>query len=162
VSPAELARTSLLLGTDGSSTRIVIERSLARGEYRPSRVWVFDSYEAIRQAVVEGLGISFMSELLVRQQVERGELIAFRVAGIEPMLRPMQMVQSTARDITPESATFMALVSDLIESAIEIWRPGVVEADNQEKWRTPIRAGYGSYREICSSPDGTTELHLEA
>jgi molybdate transport repressor ModE-like protein len=127
-SPAELARSSLLLGTDGSSTRIVIERSLARGDYRPPRVWVFDSYEAIRQAVVDGLGVSFMSELLVREQVQRGELATFRISGIEPMLRPIQMIQSSARDITPESATFMALLSDLIESATETWQRRAVEA----------------------------------
>jgi DNA-binding transcriptional LysR family regulator len=89
---------------------------------------VFDSYEAIRQAVVDGLGISFMSELLVREQVQRGELATFRISGIEPMLRPIQMIQSSAKEITTESATFMELLSDLVGAATEIWQPHLAEA----------------------------------
>jgi molybdate transport repressor ModE-like protein len=128
ISPGELARNSLLVGADGSSTRIVTERCLARAGCRPPRVWVFDSYEAIRQAVADGVGVSFMSELLVRDQVRRGELATFRISGIEPMLRPIQMIQSSAMEISPESATFMALLSDLVGAATETWRPRLAGA----------------------------------
>jgi LysR family transcriptional regulator, low CO2-responsive transcriptional regulator len=122
VSLGELARNNLLLGAHGSSTRIVTERYLARAEYRPSRVWVFDSYEAIKRAVAGGLGVSFISPLLVHGAIERGELIAFRVAGIEPMTRPIQVVQSSATELTPESAAFVKLLAEAPWSAAEQWR----------------------------------------
>lgn len=128
VSPRELAHHSLLLGANGSSTRIVTERSLARVGCRPPRIWVFDSYEAIKRAVADGVGVSFISELLVREQVQRGELIAFRISGTEPMRRPIQMIQSTVSEITPEGAAFMALLSDLTDSASEIWQPRLVKS----------------------------------
>jgi molybdate transport repressor ModE-like protein len=112
VSLGELARNNLLLGAHGSSTRIVTERYLARAEYRPPRVWVFDSYEAIKRAVAGGLGVSFLSPLLVHEEIERGELSAFRVSGIEAMTRPIQVVQSSATELTPESAAFVTLLAD--------------------------------------------------
>jgi molybdate transport repressor ModE-like protein len=112
VSLGELARNNLLLGAHGSSTRIVTERYLERAEYRPSRVWVFDSYEAIKRAVAGGLGVSFLSPFLVHEEIERGELSAFRVSGIEAMTRPIQVVQSSATELTPESAAFVTLLAD--------------------------------------------------
>ncbi len=110
VSLEELARHSLLVGGEGSSTRMVTERSLARADYRPVRVWVFDSYEAIKRAVLDGLGVSFVSRLLVRNEIERGELTAFHVSGMEPMERPLYTVKSTAADLTPEGAAFMTML----------------------------------------------------
>jgi DNA-binding transcriptional LysR family regulator len=120
---AELARHSLVLGTESSSTRIVAERCLARAGYRPARACVFDSYAAIKSAVAEGLGVSFMSRLLVREEVERGELIAFRVSGVELMARPIHFVQSGARELTPEEAAFMAVLAEAPWSAAERWQP---------------------------------------
>jgi molybdate transport repressor ModE-like protein len=108
----EFARNTLLLGEEGSSTRIVTERYLASAQFRPARVWVFDSYEAIKQAVSDGLGVTFMSKLLVKEEVQRGELIAFRITGSEPMIRTMHMVQSSTRELTPEGAAFMTVLAE--------------------------------------------------
>jgi molybdate transport repressor ModE-like protein len=119
VSLAELARNSLLVGPQGSSTRLVSERYLARAGYRPERSWVFDSYEAIKCAVASGAGISFISPMLVHKEIERGELITFRVSGIEPMTRPIQIVQPTFRDLTPQAATFITLLTDAAWAATE-------------------------------------------
>jgi DNA-binding transcriptional LysR family regulator len=124
VSPAELARHSLLLGAEGSSTRILTERYLTRADCQPARVWVFDSYEAIKRAVRDGLGVSFVSELLVREEVQRGELIAFRVSGVEPMVRPINVLRSSVRELAPEGAAFMKLLADISWPAAELGQPG--------------------------------------
>jgi molybdate transport repressor ModE-like protein len=125
---SELARHSLLVGAEGSSTRMVTERYLARADYRPARVWVFDSYEAIKRAVADGVGVSFASRLLVREEVERGELIAFRVADVEPMLRPIHVVQSSVRELTAEGAAFLTLLADATWLAGELWQAGVTNS----------------------------------
>lgn len=110
VSRAEFARNNLLLGAEGSSTRMITERNLARIDYLPARVWAFDSPEAIKRAVAEGLGISFMSRLLVQDEIERGRLVQFRISGVEPMARPMHVVQPSLGEPTPEASGFTALV----------------------------------------------------
>jgi LysR family transcriptional regulator, low CO2-responsive transcriptional regulator len=120
VSLGEIARHSLLLGGSGSSTRIVTERYLARAQCRPVRIWRFDCYEAIKRAVADGLGVSFMSQLLARDEVERGELIAFRVSGVERMVRPIHVVRSAVRELTPEGAAFMTLVAGAPWSATSL------------------------------------------
>jgi DNA-binding transcriptional LysR family regulator len=112
VSPGELARHSLLIGAEGSSTRAVTERYLARSEYRPARVWEFNSYEAIKRAVADGLGVSFLSRLLAREEIERGELTTFRVRGMEPMERPIFSLHSAVTALSPQAAAFMALLTN--------------------------------------------------
>jgi molybdate transport repressor ModE-like protein len=107
VSLGELAHHSLLVGAEGSSTRIVTERYLARAHYRPAQVCVFDSYEAIKRAVGDGLGVSFISRLLVQKELEQGELTAFQVTGVERMARPIHLVQAAMAELTPEAAAFI-------------------------------------------------------
>jgi molybdate transport repressor ModE-like protein len=111
ISLGQLARNTLLLGDERSSTRRVTERCLVRAGYRAVSVWQFNSYETIRWAVKEGLGVSFISRTLVRDAIERRELIAFRVSGVPEMLRPIHVVQHRDREPTAESSAFMALLA---------------------------------------------------
>lgn len=108
----ELARNRLLVGADGSSTRTVSERYLARADYRAANVWEFSSYETIKSAVKCRLGVTFISRLLVSDDIERGELAAFRVSGVEQMLRPIHVVQHSAKALTPDGLRFMTLLAD--------------------------------------------------
>jgi DNA-binding transcriptional LysR family regulator len=112
VSRVEFARHSLLLGPKGSGTRIVAEQHLTRAEYRPARIWAFDSCEAIKRAVSAGLGISFMSRLLVDDELARGALELFRLPGVQPMLRPIHALQPSLAELTPHAAVFTTLLTE--------------------------------------------------
>ena len=112
VSREVFARHSLLLGPEGSSTRMITERCLARADYCAARIWAFDSSEAIKRAVAGGIGVSFMSQLLVSGEIERGELVPFRISGRERMMSPIYAVQPSLAELTPEAARFAALVMD--------------------------------------------------
>jgi LysR family transcriptional regulator, low CO2-responsive transcriptional regulator len=112
VNRGEFARHSLLLGPEGSSTRMVTERHLARADYRPAQIWEFDSFEAIKRAVADGIGVSFISQGLVGGEIERAELVPFRISGVGRMLRPIYAVQPTLAELPPHAAGFMALLSE--------------------------------------------------
>jgi molybdate transport repressor ModE-like protein len=112
VSRSEFARNSLLLGREGSSTRLITERHLARAECRPARIWAFDSAEAMKRAVADGLGLSFMSRLLVADEIERGDLVSFSVSGLETMVRPIHAVQPSLAELTPHAAGFTLQLMD--------------------------------------------------
>ena len=112
VGRGEFARQSLLIGPEGSSTRMVTERHLARAEYRPARIWAFDSCEAIKRAVADGLGVSFISRLLVEDEIERGSLGRFRISGAERMFRPIHAVRPSLAEPTPHAAGFATLLID--------------------------------------------------
>jgi LysR family transcriptional regulator, transcriptional activator of the cysJI operon len=117
VTLGELARHTLLVGSDSSSTRKVTERYLGGAGFRPTRVWVFDSYDAITRAVADGIGVSFTSRLLVRESVQRGELVAFRLLGLERMHRPIYALRSGVRELSPEGAAFMECLTTPPRSA---------------------------------------------
>jgi molybdate transport repressor ModE-like protein len=110
--PAELAGQTLLVRETGSSTRAVSERYLARIGYRPAKRWELDSNEAIKRSVRAGLGIGFVSRLVVEDEVAREELVMFRLEGAEPMTRSVQLLRPEGRELAPAQRAFIATLSD--------------------------------------------------
>jgi molybdate transport repressor ModE-like protein len=119
----QLARNRLLLGPEGSSTRTITEHYLACAGYRPAPLWEFNSYETVIRMVRQGLGVSFISRLLVCSETEREELNAFRVSGVEPMLRPIYALHHPARHLSPEMSAFMGLLTEARRVAAERQAP---------------------------------------
>jgi DNA-binding transcriptional LysR family regulator len=108
---AALADKTLLVRERGSSTRLVAERYLARAGYRPSKRWELDSNEAIKRSVQAGLGIGFVSRLVVEDELTRGDLRAFYIEGAEPMRRSIYLLRPDGRDPTPSERAFIATLS---------------------------------------------------
>jgi molybdate transport repressor ModE-like protein len=104
---AQLGDRTLLVRETGSSTRAVSERFLARAGYRPSKRWELDSNEAIKRSVAAGLGIGFLSRLVVADELARGELASFAVEGSEPMRRSVHLLRPDGRDTTPSERVFI-------------------------------------------------------
>jgi molybdate transport repressor ModE-like protein len=102
-----LASQTLLVREPGSSTRAVAERVLARGSYRPAKRWELDSNEAIKRSVRTGLGIGFVSRLVVAEELERGELEAFEVAGAGAMRRSVYLLRPDGREPVPAERAFI-------------------------------------------------------
>ena len=87
------------------------DRYLARAGIRPRRVWELDSASAVIHAVRAGVGIGFLSWLLVDDADAREQIVAFRVAGVDPMVRPLQLIRSVDRELTPAAAAFVTFVA---------------------------------------------------
>jgi DNA-binding transcriptional LysR family regulator len=84
--PAELLHIPLILREDGSGTRISIEKALAghRVDYRALRVTAeMGSTEAVKQAILSGIGVSFLSERAIVKEKEYGLLREVPVKGID-------------------------------------------------------------------------------
>jgi molybdate transport repressor ModE-like protein len=107
----ELEGWTLLVGESGSSTRAVAERYMARAGYRSANRWELDSDEAVKRSVQAGLGIAFVSKLVVSDEIDRGELISFRVEGVEPMRRSIFLLLPD-RDSTHAERAFIATLGD--------------------------------------------------
>ena len=104
---AELATHTLLVRESGSSTRAVAERALARAGYQPVKRWELDSSEAIKRSVAAGLGIGFVSRLVVEDELQRGELEAFTVLGAGSMGRSVYLLRPDGRDLRPAERAFV-------------------------------------------------------
>jgi LysR family transcriptional regulator, low CO2-responsive transcriptional regulator len=105
--PSQLAELTLLVREHGSSTRTVSDRYLARAGFRPAKRWELDSNEAIKRSVAAGLGIGFVSRLVVADELDRGELVAFTLDGAEPMRRSVYLLRPDGRDATPSERAFI-------------------------------------------------------
>ena len=103
----QLASQTLLVREPGSSTRAIAERALARASYQPAKRWELDSNEAIKRSVRTGLGIGFVSRLVVAEELDRGELAAFEVAGAGPMQRSVYLLRSDGREPVPAERAFI-------------------------------------------------------
>jgi len=114
----ELGSETLLVRERGSSTRAVAERQLARAGYRPAKRWELDSNEAIKRSVEAGLGIGFVSRLVVADELERGQLAEFRVEGAERMRRAVYLLRPDGREPTAAERAFIQTLCNCCSASV--------------------------------------------
>jgi DNA-binding transcriptional LysR family regulator len=114
---ADVAEQTLLVREPRSSTRRVSERALAAARIWPARIWELDSSEAIKRAAREGLGIAFLSRYAVAEEVERGELESFRLAGRPPIERRFSVARLAGRPLSPSERTFVTTLTRCVGSS---------------------------------------------
>lgn len=103
-----LADQTLLVRERTSSSRRIAERALASAAVEPAGVWELDSSEAIKRAAREGLGVAFLSRYAVAEEVERGELESFRIAGRPQIDRSLYVAKLARRPLSPSERGFLA------------------------------------------------------
>jgi molybdate transport repressor ModE-like protein len=106
--PAALADGTLLVREATSSTRRIADGALAACGVAPAQVWELDSSEAIKRATREGLGFAFLSRYAVAEEIARGELESFRLAGRGPIERRLHIARLSRRPLTPSERGFIA------------------------------------------------------
>ena len=118
VAAQRLSSQTLLVREPGSSTRAVAERFLARAGYRPAKRWELDSNEAIKRSVRAGLGIGFVSRLVVEEELGRGELMAFSVQGAGPMQRSVYLLRPDGREPVPAERAFIQTLCSCCSASV--------------------------------------------
>jgi DNA-binding transcriptional LysR family regulator len=83
--PQSLATECWILREEGSETRRLVSAWLHRHHLAPARTMTFAGPDAVKRAVMAGLGVSVVSKLTVRDELSSGRLVDLGVAS--PMLR---------------------------------------------------------------------------
>jgi molybdate transport repressor ModE-like protein len=109
--PELLTRLLLLCREPGSASRALADAALARAGVEPMSRWELGSSEAIKRAAREGLGIAFLSRYAVAEEVERGELESFRLAGAPPLTRRFSVATLGARELTASENGFLSTLT---------------------------------------------------
>jgi molybdate transport repressor ModE-like protein len=120
VTAEQFARLTMLVSGEGSSTAAVVGHALSRAGVRPARTWTVGSNEAIKRSVREGLGVAFMATVTVIEELERGELSAFRVAGVPSNGLPILLAWEAGRDLTTAERGFAAALVHASARATEL------------------------------------------
>jgi molybdate transport repressor ModE-like protein len=111
VGAAALGEQTLLVREPSSSTRRISDRALVEAGARPQQVWELDSSEAIKRTAREGLGIAFLSRYAVAEEVERGDLESFRLAGRPRIERKLNIARLARRPLSPSERGFLTTLA---------------------------------------------------
>ena len=111
----ELADEPFIMREAGSGTGRTVADALRKAGYAPARLRVrahLGSNEAVKQAVLGGVGVSFLSSLSVQGELERGELAAVAVEGVR-IARPFYLAARSGRELSPAAMAFGAVLGEL-------------------------------------------------
>jgi DNA-binding transcriptional LysR family regulator len=110
VAPSALASEPLLMREEGSASRDVAVRVLLQARVRYQTAMELDHTEAIKQAVMAGLGVAFVSVHAIRREVAAGHLAAVRLAGV-PIRRHFHVIHHEARTLGPSARAFVQMLA---------------------------------------------------
>jgi DNA-binding transcriptional LysR family regulator len=105
IAPQQLAGESFLLREPGSGTRAAMERFLSDHGVVPQRTVEMTSNETIKQAVMAGMGISFISERTIVLELATGHIARLNVAGT-PLKRHWFVVHRAEKRLLPVAEAF--------------------------------------------------------
>jgi DNA-binding transcriptional LysR family regulator len=118
---AQLAEETFLIREAGSGTRTTMERAFAAHRFRPRETVEMGSNETIKQAVMVGMGVSFLSLHTAGLELATGELAVLKVDGM-PVMRDWCIIHRQRKWLSPAAAAFKDyLVTDgvkLIDGAM--------------------------------------------
>jgi DNA-binding transcriptional LysR family regulator len=107
----DLAEDTFLVREPGSGTRNVMERYFASEKFSPRKVIQMTGNEAIKQAVMAGLGIGFLSLNTLALERSLGLVRVPGVAGL-PVVRRWHVVHRRGKQLLPIAQAFRDFVCE--------------------------------------------------
>jgi DNA-binding transcriptional LysR family regulator len=109
IAVAQIAEQPLLMRETGSATRQLTERALQEAGVAYEVAMELDHTEAIKQAVMAGLGVSLVSRHAVQREIAAGHLASIRVRGL-PLRRHFHVIQPHRRQLSASAQAFVRLL----------------------------------------------------
>lgn len=105
----DIAQETMIVREAGSGTRLAMEGFFRDHAIEPNIDMEMGSNEAIKQAVVAGLGISFISQHTLGLELSAGRLVVLPVEGM-PVMRRWFLVRHRSKRLTPALGAFWDFV----------------------------------------------------
>ena len=118
----DLPTEPLVLREEGSGTGRAVHEALHGAGLDPGRLRVrawMGSSEAVKQAVMLGIGASFLSDLSVLSELERAELTVVDITGVS-IERMFYLARRRGRELSPAAKAFCAAARDLFPLADDV------------------------------------------
>lgn len=106
IAVTDLASENFITREIGSGTRMVMEQFFQKSGLKPKIGMEMDSNETIKQAVIAGLGIAFISQHTVAHELEEGRLVALKVTGL-PVMRQWHAIRRTDKILLPPAQAML-------------------------------------------------------
>lgn len=111
ISSASLSSERMLMREPGSGTRRVADTLFAERGIQPKVVLELGSNEAIKQAILAGLGIALLSESSMGAAARKGRIVTLDVAGL-PVEHSWWLVHRSDRTLSPMAEQFLTHSTD--------------------------------------------------
>jgi LysR family transcriptional regulator, low CO2-responsive transcriptional regulator len=109
IDPADLASEPFLIREPGSGTRGAMERFFAGHGVVLTNTTEMGSNETIKQAVMAGMGLSFISEHTIGLEMAAGRIVRLPVTGT-PVTRQWYVVHRADKQLLPMTLAFLEFV----------------------------------------------------
>ncbi|MGY3603167.1 MULTISPECIES: LysR family transcriptional regulator [unclassified Bradyrhizobium] len=106
VAATDLAFETFITREHGSGTRLLMEQFFQKHRIEPKVGMAMDSNETIKQAVMAGLGIAFISQHTVFHELEEGRLVVLKVAGL-PVMRQWHAIRRADKILLPPAQAML-------------------------------------------------------
>ncbi|MGC9269147.1 LysR substrate-binding domain-containing protein [Acidiphilium sp.] len=106
IAPSELNNEVMLVREAGSGTRRLMEFYCAEANITPRIGMQIGSNETIKQSVIAGLGVSFISAHTIDAEVKDGRLVVLDIVGL-PIVRQWFAVHLIEREMMPASSALL-------------------------------------------------------
>ena len=111
----DIAKHPLLVREPGSGTRKCFETALLKRQFKPEDLHVVGELgdtEAIKAAVREGMGISYISNRAVKEELDRGLLKVLSVKGFPGVKRSFYVITKKGRSTSPQTEALLRIVNE--------------------------------------------------
>jgi DNA-binding transcriptional LysR family regulator len=109
IDPSDLSGEPFLIRELGSGTRVAMERFFTEHGVQPGEMTEMTSNETIKQAVMAGMGMSFISGHTIGLELAAGRLVILPVTGT-PVMRRWYVVRRAEKQMLPMAAAFLEFV----------------------------------------------------
>ncbi len=109
----ELGKHPILVREPGSGTRKCFETALKKRRIKPEELHVVGELgdtEAIKAAVREGMGISYISTRAVQEELGRGLLKVLTVEGFPSVKRSFYVITKKNRSMSPQAEALLKII----------------------------------------------------
>jgi len=117
---ASLHDQDFVVRENGSGTRHAMERLFAEHGVVPRIVMEMPSNETIKQAVMAGMGLSFLSLRTIRHELASGHLVLLDVQGL-PLVRHWHITHLASKRLTPAAREFKMFLIEEAGPLIKLW-----------------------------------------
>lgn len=117
--PSDLAAEIFLVREPGSGTRMLMEQIFAKAGVMPRLGMEISSNETIKQAVMAGLGVAFISGHTVAHELTDGRLVTLDVVGL-PVVRQWYAVHLLDRQLLAAAQALQTLLQEHMASLFPV------------------------------------------
>lgn len=108
ISLGELSGLRFIVREKGSGTRELFENMMAMNEIKWQPDWECNGSDVLKSAAVSGIGVAVISKLLVKKELETGELFSIKIDGID-LKRKFSVIYHKNKFLTNCMKAFMDL-----------------------------------------------------